>query len=630
MKALTHYFDPPDGFVGEFGWLCGYSAGADFMDASLERFTGLTASVRAHEGMIALVAILDPGNPQISPVEVPGLWHAPYVDRGQKPFRLLHAKVALLTFRHEREDQFLVRLVVSTGNWTRDTLERSVDMAWYTEVASIEFHRHAGDDLQARCADLAGAVDLFRTLRSWFDCALVEQEIESETTLRCRRFDKWMARIVGHSSGTRRFFDNRDASLLAQLPEKVSAIAGGTARNRLLMGSGFFENLHGEGEPARCLGSIANELREKQLVTRGAPVDVFVNRTTCQGLVGLAKLPGWTLWEGSRDPDRTLHAKFIFSGFQQSRSDSCGSAWLYLGSGNLTAPGFLNRCSASGGNLEAGVVLSTPGLEWSSLAGRLPVEGDKPLILSGQDIALGTEMEDRGIAFVAAPVCAFRVEDQVRLVAVPPEGGDRVDLLDDEGNCCARQGNAFSWHGDVPRTVQVRWMVGASRHEAQVPTIDAFGRVAGAALPALSVEDAWEELTNFPLIGESDPVTAGDFSRETGSQAPSATASESRYGLRRIMELVERIASTQTALPESEWVRWCLRLEQVLTRAATSDTVAEARALGLDVLSPLLHSAFVPDFAIADGMHRQKYVAALNAVRTAWNIESLPPLESVA
>lgn len=636
MKALTHHFDPPEGFVGEFGWLCGYSAGPDFLDAALERFTGMTAPVRAHEGAIALVAILDPGNPQISPVEVPGLWHAPYMDRGQKPFRLLHAKVAILSFRHEREDQFLLRLVVSTGNWTRDTLERSVDLAWFTEVASTELQGQAGGELPRRCAELTAAADLFRTLQTWFDCALVEQASESETTLRRGRFDHWMERIVRHASGTPRFFDSRSASLLAQLCHQVKEIAGGTARNRLLMGSGFFEQLVGEDQPAKCLGKIADQLRDDGLTTQGAPVDVFVNRRACQGLAGLTSKPGWTLREGrwAREPDRTLHAKFIFSGFQQSRTDSCGSAWLYLGSGNLTAPGFLNRCSPSGGNLEAGVVVAAPGLEWSSLPARLPVGGDKALMLSEDDIVAGCEFEDRGIVFVAAPVHAFRVEiaeAQSRLVALPSEGCDRVEVVDDSGDACVRDGNAFLWHGEVPRTVQVRWTVGASRREARVPTIDAFGRVSGAALPPLSVEDAWDELTNFPLVGESDPIGAEDFSREAVSPFPSSPASpESRYALRRIMELVERIASTQTALPETEWTRWCLRLEQVLTRTAASDTVAEVRALGLDVLSPLQHPAFVPDFAITEGSPRKKYLDALAAVRAAWAIESLPPLESVA
>jgi hypothetical protein len=39
-------------------------------------------------------------------------------------------------------------------------------------------------------------------------------------------------------------------------------------------------------------------------------------------------------------------------------------AWIYLGSGNLTGPGFANQMTFQGGNLEAGVVFATDVLRW--------------------------------------------------------------------------------------------------------------------------------------------------------------------------------------------------------------------------------------------------------------------------
>src|SRR5215207_9116290 len=123
--SLAQLFDPPDGYHGIFGWICGYSADAGFLEDAAERFSGLTKAQRAHQGRMVLAVMLDPGNPQILPSEVPGVLHLP-VKSPKLPFRLLHAKVAVLGF--QRPDGFLVRVIVTTGNWTRQTLEESLDL----------------------------------------------------------------------------------------------------------------------------------------------------------------------------------------------------------------------------------------------------------------------------------------------------------------------------------------------------------------------------------------------------------------------------------------------------------------------------------------------------------------------
>lgn len=83
-------------------------------------FSGLTRARRAHQGRILLAVMLDPGNPQVTPAEAPGALHLP-VKRTGLPFALLHAKVAVLGF--QSADRFVLRIIVSTGNWTRQTLE---------------------------------------------------------------------------------------------------------------------------------------------------------------------------------------------------------------------------------------------------------------------------------------------------------------------------------------------------------------------------------------------------------------------------------------------------------------------------------------------------------------------------
>ena len=152
--SLAQHFDAPEDYTGHFGWLCGYSADALFLDDATERFTRLTHSQRAHQGRIALAALLDPGNPPISLPDAPGAAHLPIVDYAKKPFRLLHAKVALLGFRHqENHSQWRLRLLVSTGNWTRQTLEESLDLIWRIDIAS-ESLSNPDVDIQKNCADI--------------------------------------------------------------------------------------------------------------------------------------------------------------------------------------------------------------------------------------------------------------------------------------------------------------------------------------------------------------------------------------------------------------------------------------------------------------------------------------------
>lgn len=94
--SLSQLFEPPEGYRGQFGWLCGYSADASFMNDAVERFTQKVSQQRAYEGSVALALMLDPGNSQITCTDVPGLLHLPMKRPADRPFNLLHAKVAIL------------------------------------------------------------------------------------------------------------------------------------------------------------------------------------------------------------------------------------------------------------------------------------------------------------------------------------------------------------------------------------------------------------------------------------------------------------------------------------------------------------------------------------------------------
>src|ERR1700693_4527956 len=121
--SLAQLFDAPEEYRGSFAWLCGYSADAGFLDDAAARFMCQTRGQRSYAGRIAIALMLDPGNPQIYPIEAPGVLHLPF-QNDRKPFALLHARIGVLGFCHATDARrWCLRVIVSTGNWTRQTLE---------------------------------------------------------------------------------------------------------------------------------------------------------------------------------------------------------------------------------------------------------------------------------------------------------------------------------------------------------------------------------------------------------------------------------------------------------------------------------------------------------------------------
>ena len=123
----------------------------------------------------------------------------PFADeRCTHPFRLLHAKVALLGFRHTSDArQWRLRLIVSTGNWTRQTLEESLDLAWRIDLSDQDLKSDDSLVPQA-CADLRAAWGMLDWLRGHFDVRVLNarapgrQDFESELT----SVERWIAKAI--------------------------------------------------------------------------------------------------------------------------------------------------------------------------------------------------------------------------------------------------------------------------------------------------------------------------------------------------------------------------------------------------------------------------------------------------
>lgn len=659
--SLAGHFEAPDGYMGHFGWLCGYSADAPFLNDALTRFTGLTIAQRAALGRIFLAAVLDRGNPPLPLTDVPGVAHLPLTGDadGHPPFRLLHAKVALLGFRHLTDPgRWQVRLLVSTGNWTRQTLEESLDLIWRLDLPAGEAAATpvTPKSLEPRdCADVRAAWGLLSWLLDHANTSLLSAGAPGRpgaARLAEREVRGWLDACQARAEGRPRFFDSRRAPLLDRVLEILGEHAP-SQRSYLAMGSGFYE---GEGNAATDLVPLAilRKLRERGLLRAQSEVDVFVDPGACQALAApqardALKSHGVCLRPaaapeaifGARAQERSLHAKFLFGA--TARNGAFTNAWLYLGSGNLTRPGFLNRMSATGGNLEAGVLLFPAGVFLRSekeAAGRdaeepgrlmtrlLPVQWEKKI--SGADaLAAGAPKVERP-DFPPPPVTWLLWDDTegAPVLRAVERSAVAFTLLDAQGTPCPGEGGVFPWPWPRPALVTIRWRTADKVEEAQIPVVDKWGRAAARELPALDTEQAWDELAAFPLPPEEDEEEAGDGPGGSGGAPETKPGEGANHPIRRMMELVENIAGRQVSLPEADWKLWCLLLEQTLIQARGSAAVAYFRdELGEDPLWPLLAPCFRPEFAEdGESENGRLYEAALGAVRTSWGVAGLPGL----
>ncbi|MGB8421595.1 hypothetical protein [Paraburkholderia sp.] len=661
--SLLQHFDPPAGYVGGFGRVCGYSADADFLDMAAERFTGFARGQRAHAGRIVLAVMLDPGNPRIAPIDAPGVAHLLIQADKQKPFELLHAKVALLGFRDPDDPgRWVVRLLVSTGNWTRQTLEESLDLVWRIDVTS-EAIEAVDAQTQLACSDIHAARDLFAYLADYFDHRLLNASVNDhvgDTAQARRQLDGWLNRIAECKRGKPRFFDNRKESLLAQLPRLIERAGVSAACNYLAMGSGFYETAKAGNQVPKVLSRIVATLKKARL-TAGCEIDVFVNPLGCQAVaksVAALAAEGFTVRPARPSPDlfpdgkdRTLHAKFLFGANSRKGSNNCTSAWVYLGSGNLTGPGFDAKASLERGNLEAGVVFAPDALCWYQETGVVPAqvvtnllpmqwersyEGDAGLIAGG-------DMPVRPDEWVAAPVAWMEWvapgEQKEPSNASQPRGRlclpeplpatFAFEVLDGTGHSCVTADGDFIWQHERPRQVSVCWTgENGTKHEGLLPVLDEFGRVAATGLSSLDLDEVAWQLAQFPSTPDDEGAdregTPDDPTTVDQPPLPRTAPLRGDYAIRQMMELVENIAARQTTVVKTDWFAWCNRLEQTLIRASDSPGVQSFITLKINPLSPLHAAPFRPMFAETDDTDEGKrYLAALRHIEKTWAVGGL-------
>ena len=654
MRSLLHHFEAPEHYMGNFGWLCGYSADCVFLDQAAERFTRQTNAQRAYQGQISLALMLDPAHAAIKLSDAPGVAHLLFKTEKKKPFALLHAKVAILGFRHEKNpEQWRVRLLVSTGNWTIQTLTESIDLFACIECSSEDMEQNPSW-LEQNCSDINAAWKMLKWLSNFFDTRILSAHLGPQKISLTALSIQWLENCLNSVAGcfnaktTSRFFDNRKKSLLTQLVPLINLHGSSVKRNYLGMGSGFFESSNAEGQLPSVLSMITSTLQEANLLTARPEIDIFVNPAACQAVAkGFSALyaAGYCVRAAEANSElfgntpRFLHAKFIFSANFRDYASRCSSFWVYLGSGNLTGPGFAKPMSASVGNLEAGIVLSPEKdiTRKADIADFLPVQFDSEFS-EFKELSQGLPMQLLDDGPTAPPIAwlCWQVIDNECFLYSPEQIEQTIILLSPDGaECESPKRGLWRWISQEPKEVTIQWTTAGQVQSSILPVLDELGRLAASPLPELNLDEILWQLASFPCLDMYEDMSLEPSEYSVGNSSkpsPKATTEVGAtvYPIRRMMDLVEQIASKQIEIHRQDWLLWCTRLEQSLLQVANDSVIKVFKELHLNPLSPLYEAAFLPEYAEqASSPEGANYRDMLARIEVTWGVIGLRKIGSL-
>jgi hypothetical protein len=552
-SSLLDLFIPPEGYFGDFGMLCGFTATRKVLEQIKSKFSGETSKP-------VLAAFI---HPTVNAVcDVPGMaWIWMNTNQKERGYVLLHAKVALLGFRRIEGDGYIVRLSVCTGNWTEDPLTNSIDLYWSIDLDVAQL---TGQE----CADVHAAWELFEWLR---------QPVRSDTRLLQRSYDSHVpdSRLrnviqkIAQKAGDikPRFMDNREVGLMSQVTDRMKSLKPRTKVNRLIIGSGFYET----GEISDAESCVPELIRTglKNKLSSDAILEVVLNSGSCQGMAGNDDAPG--LFDGLKrkawrfkspcslhhNNDAKLHAKFLLLASGVKAKDKC-TGQLYLGSGNMTHQGFVNAAGGNG-NIEVGVVFDMPhGMIWGkstkkekSICELLPLTGKE--ISDALGLKAGHDFE-RPFEPELNPPVAYLIWDDGQLKS--PEDGDSAPCIYDHNDQPSQL--PCAWPDSPPlmvRLVEGNWLI-------PVVANDVFVR----PMPMqMTVEDILAGLTGFPVPAEKDSDKDADPENGLGQQCKTQSqVPESQYAIRRVMQLLVALTQVQGRVVPNDWQRWCRELEENL------------------------------------------------------------------
>lgn len=588
-RSLLTLFAPPDGYIGDFGMLCGFTASRDVLERIARTFSGDGSRPR-------LAAFIHPTAAAVT--DVPGIAWMHF--RQPLSFRLLHAKVAMLGFR--TSDSYCLRLAVSTGNWTAEPLTTSIDMFWCDELTA------STTDLQL-VSDIRAADDLFRWLLAQCDDSLLRQTFDGAHP------DESLRKAINElpvSALRPRFVDTREKTMRSQVIERLT----GGRKGHLVIGSGFYEG----GEDVECEGlveSLRAELVRSRLLAKNASLDLVLNPDSCQGLHAQAAdlvESGWRLRKpGSCYAEHNhakLHAKYLFLA-KHAGSGGIGSAQIYIGSANFSRVGF--ESATPGGNLEAGIIVTLdPALSWrrnarNGIRDYLP--GDFDSDVEPTSLVAGADFEPPPDPPPPPPV-AF-VEWADGHLSAPDGCEEAVEIVRSDGAPVALP---CDWPAPPPAFVTLHpdnWKV----------PVYADGALVAPKRSQPSLEDILAGIGRFPAFAigaDEDENDDESIDREAPSEATAPREDATRaYPLRQMMRLITRLAEAQKDLDPREWQRWCRELRQELPSLAETEPhmIEPFRIAGASPLRALSDVEFLP----AD-VDVSQIKAAIKRVENAWGL----------
>ncbi|EAT08883.1 hypothetical protein SKA58_16933 [Sphingomonas sp. SKA58] len=598
-ESILSLFRPPEDYRGDFGYVCGFTAHADILHRMTSIFT------QGHrQRRIALAIYLHP--PENHFPVTPGL-HLLY-RKHQLKCGLLHAKVALLRFT--RGSDTVLRLVVSTGNWTHETLTSNIDLFWSVNWDSTKPDKQAASDILA-------AAEMFDWLKPQFDTSIIEIAADGDPPTKA--LDADLARIaLARRRPAPRFFSNIEKPLLDEIMQRVERLEP-VRRNQLIMGSGFFES-----GTSGLLADIVQRLREIKALTKSSHNEVILNTLNCQGIADQSKelqasKDQWTF--RAPEPDKSqvnLHAKFIFSA---GGSHTCTNAWCYIGSGNLSQKGLARAANASN-NLEAGVLfepksLIREGKHPGTLGYHLPVTGAK---VEPASLKHGEDFEHPG-AGVDAPEIPYLVWFEGKLHLPETVSAElALTILDADGQ---EQTLPYAWD---PAPAAVTLAVS----KAEIPVL---AKGDGFIIPPrapMRIEDLLAGLTHFPdqapEYPDDDDPSDDDANPNDGARIGFRQTGD--YATRRIMRLMVSLCDRQPTIPRDEFRRWTNRCEEQLKSLLPLEDalINQIRGFGINPLTALAEYRFMPEWSEPNDPLVSNHAEMVSRVSTAWGLDALPSL----
>jgi hypothetical protein len=566
--SLLTLFTPPEDYIGDFGMLCGFTASRDVLSRIARAFSG--DGSRPH-----LAAFVHPTATAVT--DIAGVT---WMHFRRRPFRLLHAKVALLGFR--KRDLYCIRLAVSTGNWTAEPLTTSIDMYWCGELA-------LDTDEPQLVADIRAADSLFLWLREQADDTLLHQRFDG--ALPDSAFREAIDALP-KSYVKSRFIDTRNATMKSQVLERLA----GSNRGHLVIGSGFYEAAGGN-EKEVLIEALHADLVGAKRLAQDAQLDLVLNPESCQALharAGDLVESGWSL----RRPDSfypehssaRLHAKFLFLA-KNAGLREIGPAQIYIGSANFSRMGF--ESVTPGGNLEAGIVIKPDRtLSWRRNALNAiwhHIPGDFDVVIDVAALAAGAAFE-LPPAPPAPPPVTFLEWAEGRL-CVSVSVTEVIVIVGYDGELLELP---CDWPAPPPAFVTLHpdgWKVPVRADGALV--------VPRNRIPSLA--DILADIGHFPASGTTDGEEHEESENDDTGGADDGSRSrgdpERAYPIRQMMRLIVRLAERQKELDPRDWQRWCRELQQDLPGLAVTETrmIEPFIDACVNPLVALTDPAFLPD-----------------------------------